>query len=75
MTMRRANSALLVRSCERCGGDLYRDVLEDIRDEEEEYVCLQCGGRMTRSVPSGRTISPSHDRRIVRRRVHGRLLE
>jgi predicted RNA-binding Zn-ribbon protein involved in translation (DUF1610 family) len=75
MTMRPANSAILVHSCGRCGGDLYRDVLEDIRDQEEEYVCLQCGRRMTRSVASGRTISPSHDRRIVRRSVHGRLLE
>ena len=75
MTMRNANSAILVRSCARCGGDLYRDVLEDIREQEQEYVCLQCGRRTTRSVASGRTIMPSHDRRVVRRSAHGRLLE
>jgi predicted RNA-binding Zn-ribbon protein involved in translation (DUF1610 family) len=75
MTMRRTNSAILVHSCSRCGGDLYRDVLEDIRDQEEEFVCLQCGRRTTRSVSSGRTISPSHDRRIARRSAHSGILE
>jgi len=75
MTMRRTNSAILVRSCSRCGGDLFRDILEDIRDQEEEYVCLQCGRRTTWSVASGQTVPPSHDRRIARRSTHSRMLE
>jgi hypothetical protein len=32
---------LLIRACPRCRGDLYRDLLEN----EEEFVCLQCGRR------------------------------
>ncbi len=32
---------LLMRACPRCGGDLYRDLLEI----DEEFVCLQCGRR------------------------------
>ena len=32
---------MMMRACPRCGGDLYRDMLE----VEEEFVCLQCGRR------------------------------
>jgi uncharacterized protein (DUF983 family) len=32
---------LRIRACPRCGGDLYRDLLE----REDEFVCLQCGRR------------------------------
>jgi len=32
---------LRMRACPRCGGDLYRDLLE----REDEFVCLQCGRR------------------------------
>src|SRR2546421_8959490 len=75
MTTRRANAGIIVHGCARCGGDLYRDILEDIRDYEEEYVCLQCGRRTTRSVASGRPSSMTRDRRIVRRTPHSRILE
>jgi hypothetical protein len=44
-TIRKPN--LLMRACPRCGGDLYRDLLEmDI-----EYVCLQCGRRAAEQRP------------------------
>jgi hypothetical protein len=43
-TMRKAN--LLMRACPRCGGDLYRDVLE----ADVEFVCLQCGRRVDRKL-------------------------
>jgi uncharacterized protein (DUF983 family) len=36
---------IMFRSCPRCNGDLYIDMLEI----EEEFVCIQCGRRMDRA--------------------------
>jgi len=41
--------AIFRRSCPRCGGDLYVDILEEKRGEDDELVCLQCGSRTLRS--------------------------
>ena len=38
---------LLMRGCQHCGGDLHRDMLET----DIEYVCLQCGRRLTEDRP------------------------
>lgn len=48
-TIRKPN--LLMRACPRCGGDLYRDMLES----GVEFVCLQCGRRADKSLIQARS--------------------
>ena len=36
-----------LRSCPRCGGDLY----EDVYSRGEDVVCLQCGMTLDRCIP------------------------
>ena len=59
------NANLLVHACERCGGDLYRDPLDDDGDNEVSYVCLQCGRR--RSRPAADVSDDQRERRMIRR--------
>lgn len=41
------------KSCPRCGGDLHNEVgqymIGDFKDEDVEWVCLQCGYHMPSS--------------------------
>jgi len=69
-TARHPNPNLLVHACERCGGDLYRDVLDEDGEDEVSYVCLQCGRR--RSRVAGHDASPAQrERAAIRRLGHG----
>ncbi|HXH21988.1 MAG TPA: hypothetical protein VNN10_08155 [Dehalococcoidia bacterium] len=58
-TVRRPN--LLMRACPRCGGDLYRDLLET----DEEFVCLQCGRRAGRTPIDAAQRVPRSVRRVA----------
>jgi DNA-directed RNA polymerase subunit RPC12/RpoP len=60
MTREVHRSTILMRACPRCAGDLYRDLLE----QDEEYVCLQCGRRAAKV-----QLSPEVQERIAERRV------
>ncbi len=48
---------IIIRACRRCGGDLYRDMLET----DDEFVCLQCGLRTYRSQLPEEIIQRSED--------------
>jgi hypothetical protein len=56
MTRTMQRSSILMRACPRCSGDLYLDLLE----QDEEYVCLQCGRRAHRM-----QLSPEAQRRAA----------
>jgi hypothetical protein len=53
---------MMMRACPRCGGDLYRDMLET----DDEYVCLQCGRRADKRNTSPRDQDEREQREVVR---------
>lgn len=58
-TLRKPN--MLIRGCPRCGGDLYRDMLE----VDEEFVCLQCGRRAEPRLPDAESRPQARYRRVA----------
>lgn len=60
MTKATQRSSILMRACPRCSGSLYLDLLE----QDEEYVCLQCGRRALRE-----QLAPEIQERIVREKA------
>jgi transcription initiation factor TFIIIB Brf1 subunit/transcription initiation factor TFIIB len=56
-----------LRSCPRCGGDLY----EDVYSKGEDFVCLQCGLTLGRAAIFGHPLGTvdASDRTHVERRL------